>query len=203
MELTPLGRKAGRLEVSPRMKNYAFSDGRFLGGVEHLPEWVAGLESAGVDLVQIREKSLSTRELVHVVAACLVNCRRIRLLVSARVDVALACGAHGVHLPGDSPPASAWRAIVPPGFLIGASCHSTGDARSAQLGGADFVVAAPVFDPLSKEAYRQALGIEELRRICHTVTLPVFALGGITRQNALECLAAGAAGVAGITLYRG
>jgi thiamine-phosphate pyrophosphorylase len=64
-------------------------------------------------------------------------------------------------------------------------------------------VAAPVFNPLSKAAYRQPLGIEELKRICDSVTLPVFALGGVTRQNAGACLAAGAAGVAGITLYRG
>jgi thiamine-phosphate pyrophosphorylase len=185
------------------MRNYAISDSRLLGGVEQLPGWVAGLDNAGVDMVQIREKSLSTRELVHVIAACLSNCRRIRLLVSTRVDVALACGAHGAHLPGGSPPASAWRGIVPPEFLIGASCHSTDEAKAVQLGGADFVVAAPVFDPLSKAAYRQALGIEELRRICHGVSLPVYALGGITPQNAVECLAAGAAGVAGITLYRG
>jgi thiamine-phosphate pyrophosphorylase len=185
------------------MQNYAISNSRLLGGVDHLPEWVAGLENAGVDMVQIRERSLSTRELVHVVTACLLNCRRIRLLVSARVDVALACGAHGVHLPGGSPPASAWRAIVPPGFRIGASCHSADDAKTAQLGGADFVVVAPVFNPLSKTAHRQALGIQELGRICHSVTLPVFALGGVTLRNAAECHAAGAAGVAGITLYRG
>jgi thiamine-phosphate pyrophosphorylase len=64
-------------------------------------------------------------------------------------------------------------------------------------------VAAPVFDPLSKAAYGRPLGIEELRRICQSVNLPVFALGGVTLRNAEECLAAGAAGVAGITLYRG
>jgi thiamine-phosphate pyrophosphorylase len=185
------------------MRNYAISDSQLLGGAEHVPEWVANLENAGVDIVQIREKSLSTGELVCLVTACLLRCSRIRLLVNARVDVALACGAHGAHLPGDSPQPSVWRGIAPPGFLFGVSCHSIDDARAAQLGGADFVVAAPVFDPLSKPAYRQPLGIEELKRICHTVTLPVFALGGVTRQNAADCLAAGAVGVAGITLYRG
>lgn len=154
-------------------------------------------------MVQIREKSLSTGKLIRVVTACLLQCRRIRLLVNARVDVALACGAHGVHLPGGSPPAAVWRGIVPPGFLFGVSCHSAADARDAQSGGAHFAVAAPVFDPLSKAAYGRPLGIEELKRICQSVDLPVFALGGVTRQNAGECLAAGAAGVAGITLYRG
>lgn len=184
------------------MKNYAISDSRLIGGANRLLEWVAGLESTGVDMVQIREKSLGTAELVRVVAACLLRCRRIRLLVNARVDVALACGANGVHLPGDSPAPSVWRGIVPTGFLFGVSCHSSDDAAAAQRGGADFVVAAPVFDPLSKVAYRQPLGVEGLNRICHSVTLPVFALGGVTRQNAAQCFAAGAVGVAGITLYR-
>lgn len=184
------------------MKNYAISDSRLIGGVDRLPEWVAGLDNAGVDMVQIREKSLGAAALVRVVAACLSRCRRIRLLINARVDVALACGANGVHLPGDSPAPSTWRGIVPPGFLFGVSCHSADDAVAAQLGGADFVVAAPVFDPLSKVAYRQPLGVEGLGQICHGVTLPVFALGGVTRQNSVECLAAGAVGVAGITLYR-
>jgi thiamine-phosphate pyrophosphorylase len=185
------------------MRNYAISDSRILGGMERLPDWVAGLDNAGVDMVQIREKSLPASDLARVVAACLLRCRRIRLLVNGRVDVALACGAHGAHLPGDSPPAKVWRGIVAPGFLFGVSCHSAADAQAAESGGADFAVAAPVFDPLSKSAYRQPLGIEELRGICQSVSLPVFALGGVTRQNAGECLAAGAAGVAGITLYRG
>lgn len=184
------------------MRHYAISDSRLLGGVDLLPEWVAGLENTGVDMVQIREKSLPTGELARVVAACLLRCRKMRLLVNGRVDVALACGAHGAHLPGDSPPPSVWRGIVPPGFMFGISCHSINDARTAQMGGAaDFIVAAPVFDPLSKVACRPPLGIEELKRICHTVTLPVFALGGVTRQNAAECFQAGAVGVAGITLY--
>jgi thiamine-phosphate diphosphorylase len=184
------------------MKNYAISDSRLIGGVGRLPEWVAGLESAGVDMVQIREKSLGTAELVRVVAACLLRCRRIRLLVNARVDVALACGASGAHLPGDSPAPSVWRGIVPPGFIFGVSCHSADDAAEAQLGGADFIVASPVFHPLSKVDCRQPLGLEGLDQICRSVALPVFALGGVTRQNAARCLAAGAVGVAGITLYR-
>ena len=75
------------------------------------------------------------------------------------------------------------------------------EARAAQLAGADFAVAAPVFDPLSKPAYRRPLGIEVLRRICLAVKLPVFALGGVTWQNAAECIAANAAGIAGISLY--
>ncbi len=183
------------------MRKYAISDSRLLGGVERLPDWVSGLEKAGVDLVQIREKSLPARELVGLVAACLARCHTIRLLVNARVDVAIACGGHGVHLPGSSPPPSAWRTSVPPGFQFGISCHSVEDAIGAQSDGADLIVAAPVFNPLSKLAYRAPLGLAELQRICQAVTLPVFALGGVTTENAYQCVAAGATGVAGITLF--
>ncbi len=184
------------------MRQYAISDRRALGGPERLPAWVAELEKAGVDLVQIREKDLPADQLIRVVTACLTRCRTIRLLVNTRVDVALACGAHGAHLPASSPPPSVWRRIVPPGFLFGVSCHSLDEAGAAQAGGADFVVLAPVFDPLSKPADRPPLGVAELRRISNLVPIPIFALGGVTRQNATECLAAGAAGIAGISLYR-
>ncbi len=185
------------------MKRYAISDSVLLGGVDRLPEWVAGLENAGVDLVQIREKNLPAGELTQLVAACLPRCRSIRLLVNTRVDVALACGAHGAHLPGGSPPPSAWRGIVPRGFLFGVSCHSVEDAREAQAGRADLIAVAPVFDPLSKMSHGQPLGLQGLQQICRAVTVPVYALGGVTRQNAPECVQAGAAGVAGITLFRG
>ena len=183
------------------MRKYAISDSRSIGGVDRLPEWVAGLESAGVDMVQIREKSLPANELAAIVSACLARCRKIRLLVNTRVDVALACGAHGAHLPGGSLPPSVWRGVTPAGFMFAVSCHSVEDAVEAQEGGADFIVAAPVFAPLSKMAYREPLGVEGLRRICRSVALPVFALGGVTWQNAAECTEAGAAGVAGITLF--
>lgn len=184
------------------MKTYAISDSRLLGGVDRLADWVARLDAAGVDMVQIREKALAANELARVVAACLARCRNIRLLVNGRVDVALACGAHGAHLPGDSLPPSVWRGFVPRGFLFGVSCHSVEDAIEAQAGGADFVVAAPVFNPLSKASYRQPLGKEGLQRICQSVTAPVYALGGVTGENAAECAAAGAAGIAGITLFQ-
>jgi thiamine-phosphate pyrophosphorylase len=183
------------------MRRYAISNSRLLGGVDRLPEWVATLDRAGVDFVQIREKELSAAELARVVAACLRLCRNTRLLVNTRVDVALACGAHGAHLPGDAPSPDAWRGIVPAGFVFGVSCHSEADAVRAEAGGAGLIVASPVFDPLSKVAYGEPLGLAGLARVCRATSVPVYALGGVTMDRAPECVRAGAAGVAGITLF--
>jgi thiamine-phosphate pyrophosphorylase len=183
------------------MRRYAISDSRLLGGVEHLPDWVSTLDRSGVELVQIREKQLGAKELARVVEACLERCQRVRLLVNTRADVALACRAHGVHLSSGAPSAAAWRALAPAGFLLGVSTHSMEEVLRAESDGADFVVLSPVFPPRSKDYSGSQLGIEQFGRICRATALPVYALGGITWDNAGDCLAAGAAGVAGISLF--
>jgi thiamine-phosphate pyrophosphorylase len=76
------------------------------------------------------------------------------------------------------------------------------EVARAEQEGADYVVFGPVFAPLSKESDLEPRGLEELGRVAHAVSIPVLALGGITAENAAECLAAGAAGVAGISLFR-
>jgi len=153
-----------------------------------------------VDCVQVRDKELPARELIAVVRLAME--RVATVLVNSRVDVALAAGAAGVHLPSGSIAASEWRAIAPAGFLIGVSCHSLEDVLRAEREGADYVVFGPVFDPLSKTSDLPARGLEELGRVSRAVTIPVLALGGITWENAADCVAAGAAGVAGITMFR-
>jgi thiamine-phosphate pyrophosphorylase len=157
--------------------------------------------AAGVTWIQIREKDLSARALFELVDAArkLPNPHGSKILVNSRVDVALAAGADGAHLPTGSPAARVWRR---PGFLIGVSCHSVDDVRNAEKDGADYVVFGPVFAPLSKSTELEPRGLEGLKRATKAVKIPVLALGGVTRENSDLCISAGAAGVAGISLYQ-
>jgi thiamine-phosphate pyrophosphorylase len=173
-----------------------------LGGVEALLASIARNAAMGVELIQIREKDLTARELLALARSAVAMRRESRILVNARLDIAIAAGAQGVHLPADSISASELRRISPEGFLIGVSCHSIDELRSAEGDGADFVVYGPVFDPLSKERVQPAVGIDGLHMACAAVKMPVYALGGITEENAAACVAAGAAGIAGITLFQ-
>jgi thiamine-phosphate diphosphorylase len=156
--------------------------------------------SAGVDWIQIREKDLPTKELLALLRS--IEPHRSKILVNGRVDVALAAGAAGAHLPSHSPPPRLWRNIAPPGFLIGVSCHSAKELRMAEEEGADYAVFGPVFPPLSKPPDRAAHGLEGLARAVAVVRIPVLALGGITTENGASCIAAGAAGIAGISIFQ-
>jgi thiamine-phosphate pyrophosphorylase len=194
---------------------YYITDRRQLPGdaqeqERRLLEKIAECAAAEVDLVQLREKDLSARALEELALKAMAALKgsRTRLLVNSRTDVALACGAHGVHLPANDLAASDVRAIFARAGVsepvIGVSTHSAAEVASAEAHGADFAVFAPVFEK-SGTASRE--GLEELRRICRRTEaaqppMPVLALGGITLENARLCVAAGAAGIAGIRLFQ-
>ncbi len=182
------------------MIRYYITDRRQCGLLQSLERNLA----LGVEWIQIREKDLADRELAALVrrALALPNPHGTRILVNGRADIALACGAHGLHLPTGSPAPSVFRPIATPGFLIGVSCHNTDQLRRAEREGADFAVYGPVFDPLSKLSRTAPVGLEGLANACRAVRLPVLALGGITWSQAQACVDAGAAGIAGITLFQ-
>jgi len=189
-----------------------------------LLEKIAECAAAGVDMIQLREKDLSTRALEKLAlkAMAALGNSPTRLLINSRTDVALACGAHGVHLPANDLAASEVRAIFARAgmsglgvheaiihqTMIGVSAHSAAEVASAEAHGADFAVFAPVFEKLKRGEKSGTVnheGMEQLRRICHRVDaahMPVLALGGITLENARQCIEAGAAGIAAIRLFQ-
>ena len=152
----------------------------------------------GVDMIQIRAKELSGLALTELVRGAIAGAGS-NVLVNTRTDVALACGARGVHLPAGSIAPGTIRRIAPSGFLIGVSCHTIEELRAAEGEGADFAVFGPIFASITKTV--APIGIDELRRATSSVRMPVYALGGVSRENAPFCIEAGAAGVAGISLF--
>jgi thiamine-phosphate pyrophosphorylase len=159
---------------------------------------------AGIDLIQLREKDLPTRELLQLAASAVAAAKGsgTRIVVNDRLDIALVAGADGVHLGTQSIPARAVWNIVPEGFLIGVSCHSRQDVLAAEAAGADYVVLGPIFETPSKFAYGPPLGLDVLRDTASDARIPLLALGGISVERVRACLDAGASGIAGIRIFQ-
>jgi thiamine-phosphate pyrophosphorylase len=164
--------------------------------LDHAAAWIAD----GIELLQIRERNLPVRQLAGLTrkVLSLPNPHGTKILINDRADVAIACGAHGVHLrDGSVPP----EIFARPGFFVSIACHNIADLERTR--GADFILLAPIFKPLSKEDTRPVLGIEAIGEITRISPIPVLALGGINAVNARLCVEAGAAGVAGISYFNG
>jgi thiamine-phosphate pyrophosphorylase len=159
---------------------------------------VSAAVAAGINLFQIREKQLTARVLFELVerASDLTRGTNTRLLVNDRADVSVGAGADGVQLTAQSLDAAMIRKTFGKEVLIGASTHSLAEARAAQEQGADFIVFGPVFETQSKKVFGPPVGLEKLLR-----GFPVLALGGISVTNAQDCFAAGAQGIAGISIF--
>jgi thiamine-phosphate pyrophosphorylase len=169
---------------------------------------VAEAARAGVDYIQLREKDLDpaelellAREALHVIRD---ESASAKLLINSRLDVALAVGADGVHLPADRPPVSniraEWLRQTDREPLLGVSAHIVADVQQAATEGASFAVLAPIFEKESITA--KGIGLEVLREVCAKATIPVLALGGVNLSNARACLEVGVAGIAGIRLFQ-
>lgn len=183
-----------------RWIRYAITDRKLCGGLDPLAARAGALLQEGIEFLQIRERDLPVRELAALVRriTALPNPHVTRILVNDRVDVALACGAHGVHLRDGSIAPRILRPLVPGGFVISVSCHDAESVRRAAGEDADLALLAPVF---AKENYALPLGLEAFGQIARATHLPVIALGGVTRENAAACREAGASGIAAIRLF--
>ena len=155
-----------------------------------------------MDWIQLREKDLGTLELLDLARLIVARAGKTRILINSRLDVALASGAYGIHLPSHSPSPAEYKRVAPH-LTVGVSCHNRADLVQAEEEGADYVVLGPVFSPLSKRTTERALGLEAFAALARSVNIPVIALGGITQAAIPACASAGAAGIAGISLFQG
>jgi thiamine-phosphate pyrophosphorylase len=162
------------------------------------PDFLGALSAAiegGARLVQLREKGAARTELSDLAheAKAICAARGAQFFVNGNLEIAREIGA-GLHLPEAQSVAQARRALGRE-YSIGQSVHSLEAARRAQDGGADYIVFGSVF-PTASHAGSTPRGLEALREVTHEISIPVFAIGGVSCENTLPCLKAGAYGIA-------
>jgi thiamine-phosphate pyrophosphorylase len=158
---------------------------------------------ARIDCIIVRERDLEARDLAALTRAIVALTRgtRTRVVVSDRVDVALASEADGVHLRGDSIAPELVRRITPRGFVIGRSVHSA--RETAALDGVDYLIAGTVWASASKPEGHPILGLEGFSAIVKAARVPVLAIGGVAIDRVRDVASAGGAGIAAIGLFMG
>lgn len=161
--------------------------------------------AGGADVIQLRDKRLSGRDLLTAASAIreITYDAGALFIVNDRLDVALAAGADGVHLGESDLPIEHARRIAPPGFVIGASVGSVAAAVRASAAGADYVALSPTFPTTSKDNAGPGHGLSMLSALRSAVSLPLVAIGGINPENVGDVIAAGADGVAVISAVVG
>jgi thiamine-phosphate pyrophosphorylase len=161
-----------------------------------LVETVEAALEGGVNLVQLREKDLPAGDLFRLARRLRgVTAGRALLLINDRIDVALLCGADGVHLGERGLPVAAVRSWLPAGMLLGRSAHTVPGARRAELDGADYLLLGTLFPSRSHPDAAPA-GLALLEQVVARVSLPVLGIGGVGPAEASACRERGAAGVA-------
>jgi len=165
------------------------------------PSFLDAMESAlygGVRLVQLREKGLCSRDLLALARKLrdITGRHSARLFINERADIAKLIKADGLHLPVNAFSVSEARGLMGAEAFIGVSTHSVDEARAAEADGADYVTFSPIYDTPSKARYGAPLGLGPLPELTSRLTIPVYALGGITCQRVREVMDCGAWGIA-------
>ncbi len=183
---------------------YLVADADYAAGRE-LPDLVDAAVAGGVTVVQLRAKSLPGGAFVELGLAI---ARRLAgtgvpLLINDRVDVALACGAAGVHLGQEDMPVPLARRLLGPGAVIGVSVNTPDEALRAEREGADYVGAGPAYATATKDTPLAVLGPAGIGLVKRATGIAVVAIGGIGPRNAAEVAAAGADGIAVVSAILG
>ncbi|HTR44478.1 MAG TPA: thiamine phosphate synthase [Thermodesulfovibrionales bacterium] len=184
---------------------YLITDRTLFADVLCLYSAVEEALKGGAKAVQLREKDLPVRQLLTMAYTMrrLTSDYHAALYINDRVDVAIAVEADGVHLGLNSVPVSAAKKASGDRLLVGVSTHSFSEAVKAEKDGTDFITFGPVYPTPSKLRYGPPVGTDALREVCSGVTVPVFAIGGITPERTAEVKSAGARGVAVISALLG
>ena len=188
------GNGGARIDLAARVRLMVLTTPRPACG-RPLSSVVRECLEAGATAIQLRDKTATAAELYDMALALLpeVIAFDALLLVNDRFDVALAAGAHGVHLGPEDLPVSDVRRVVPPGFLIGTSTDDPAFGRRAALAGADYLGVGAVFGTSSKPGLEhESIGAERVREVLEESGLPCVGIGGITPRNADEVLRVGA-----------
>jgi thiamine-phosphate pyrophosphorylase len=161
-------------------------------GIDGLRARAQGAQRGGATMIQVRLRAESARTLTSLTRA-LVSALEIPVVVHGRIDVALAAGAHGVHLGVHDLSVQDVRRVVGEEFIIGRSAATVGDLTLAT--GADYVTLGPIFAPAARRP-SSSLGISNFETMVQSARVPVVAIGGITVASAADVMRAGATGVA-------
>lgn len=179
------------------LRLYLVTDNALMQG-RSLADVVAAAIQGGVSCVQLREKNLAAREFLAqaILLKSLLAKHQVPLVINDRIDIALACGAHGVHLGQSDLPVEAARKLLPPEVFIGWSVESMADVRQSASLPLDYLGVSPIFATPTKVDTKSSWGLDGLAKIRARTDLPLVAIGGIHEGNAREVLRAGADGLA-------
>lgn len=155
----------------------------------------------GVKVIQYRNKDASSKELYHEAHKLRQICKNydVKFLINDRVDIALAVDADGVHLGQDDMPYPVARKLLGKKKIIGLSTHNVREAQLAEFSNVDYIGVGAIFNTTTKKNVTEAQGVEIIRSIKETVSIPVVAIGGINMSNFREVINAGADGFCSIS----
>ena len=152
----------------------------------------------GADMIQFRDKVMSTGEMINMAFQLRELCSRneVTFIVNDRLDIALISGADGVHLGIEDIPIQDARKFLGISKIIGGTAHSLGEARKAEREGADYIGYGHIYPTQSKPRTTKPKGLEKLAEVASKIKVPLIAIGGISLENAGDVMNAGAHGVA-------